>query len=435
MVKKLRFYARFIVVSLLLKKTKQVRDLTKELHRHIDEYCRIYDPPDQLEWQMVRNEISDFIQADNVVNIDSSITLKTVISNRLDVSQVPFFTETRPTRNTQQKNNHLSLQEILIIGNCQNQIKFSELSLDMFRMLQAVERETTSIVADIDGIASKAITKDLNQKKIVDSEAGQSIIQRDNPHKYLLYKPSFSQLFTYLSAAFKDLPMHGVMLVYLSADGCESFLQSNSSNRDAAPHAYRAGGVHTNSRRDGPSKTSNLNISANSNSLNRSYFRPDSSIKLEDSKEAHCVYPGDLYPFLRKPMMLIVDSSKSTAFQDIPNMFGQPFVGFFSPTMLPHGFQDKQDTSGSLFTLFLTNPLYGFCSICGIDELSSEVFYKAQHLIRVILTDIAKSFYRSKSVDQVFLQIGNDDFLRVFLLRFVFCYHAVRLHKAFKVFY
>ena len=72
MVKKLRFYARFIVVSLLLKKTKQVRDLTKDLHRHIDEYCRVYDPPDQLEWQMVRNEISDFILADSVVTIDSS---------------------------------------------------------------------------------------------------------------------------------------------------------------------------------------------------------------------------------------------------------------------------------------------------------------------------------------------------------------------------
>ena len=38
MVKKLRYYARFIVVCLLLKKMKLVRDLVRELAKHIDEY-------------------------------------------------------------------------------------------------------------------------------------------------------------------------------------------------------------------------------------------------------------------------------------------------------------------------------------------------------------------------------------------------------------
>jgi Protein SCAI len=36
---------------------------------------------------------------------------------------------------------NLSLQEILIIGNCSDQVKFSELTMDMFRMLQTLERE------------------------------------------------------------------------------------------------------------------------------------------------------------------------------------------------------------------------------------------------------------------------------------------------------
>ena len=35
----------------------------------------------------------------------------------------------------------LSLQEIVIVGNSEKQVKFSELTLDMFRMLQALERE------------------------------------------------------------------------------------------------------------------------------------------------------------------------------------------------------------------------------------------------------------------------------------------------------
>lgn len=38
MVKKLRYYARFIVVCLLLKKMKLVRELVAELEKQIQEY-------------------------------------------------------------------------------------------------------------------------------------------------------------------------------------------------------------------------------------------------------------------------------------------------------------------------------------------------------------------------------------------------------------
>ena len=45
---------------------------------------------------------------------------------------------------------------------------------------------------------------------------------RDNPHKYLLYKPSLSQLMVFLSSGFKELPPGGALLLYLSSDGCFS---------------------------------------------------------------------------------------------------------------------------------------------------------------------------------------------------------------------
>lgn len=45
---------------------------------------------------------------------------------------------------------------------------------------------------------------------------------RDNPHKYLLYKPSLSQLMVFLSSGFKELPPAGALLLYISADGCFS---------------------------------------------------------------------------------------------------------------------------------------------------------------------------------------------------------------------
>ena len=47
----------------------------------------------------------------------------------------------------------------------------------------------------------------------------QSAYKRENPHKYLLYRPSFSQLYVFLASGFKELPTSGVLLLYLSADG------------------------------------------------------------------------------------------------------------------------------------------------------------------------------------------------------------------------
>lgn len=431
MVKKLRFYARFIVVCLLLKKNKQVKDLTKELSRHIDDYVKIYDPADQLEWQLVRNEINDFIQGDCLVNVDSSVTLKKVLSNRLDISQVPMFGPYESVK----KSNGLDLQEIIIIGNSQNQIKFSELSLDMFRMLQAVEREPTSAVPDLDNEDSKKMTASLNineRGKIASiGDNTQKIIVRENPHKYLLYKPSFGQFNTYMSAAFKDLPPHGIMLLYISADGIEPNNNCIQSYMPDEATPYESGGVRTNNRRD-LNPSTNLNISNNHNSLGRSHLKSDSFSKMGVYKETHCIYPGDLYAFLRKPLFLIVDSSNSIAFQNMPNMFGQPFISVLAPISIPQVFQDRLNQNGSLFTLFLTNPLFGFCNTCNITDLAGDIFYKAQQCIRLIFTDIAKAFYRSKNVDNVFMLVSSDDFLRVFLIRFVFCYYVFRLHRGFK---
>jgi hypothetical protein len=127
MVKKLRYYARFIVVCLLLKKNKQVKDLTKDFSRQIEEYVKVYDPEDSLEWQIVKNEIIDFLKSENIVNIDPSITSKAVLSNRLNATLFPIFETISINDNQphQSETNSLRLQEILIIGNCENQVKLT----------------------------------------------------------------------------------------------------------------------------------------------------------------------------------------------------------------------------------------------------------------------------------------------------------------------
>lgn len=53
-------------------------------------------------------------------------------------------------------------------------------------------------------------------------DTGSRTLKRENPHKYLLYKPTFSQLMVFLASGFKELPANGAMLLYISADGAFS---------------------------------------------------------------------------------------------------------------------------------------------------------------------------------------------------------------------
>jgi hypothetical protein len=120
MVKKLRYLARFIVVCLLLKRTKQVKELIKEFSKEIEDYVKIYDSEDQLEWQLVRNEINDFIESDNLLGVNGEYVS---FANRLSASKTPtgvnLVAGTNPSTN-------LFLHEVVIVGNCSNQVGIHE---------------------------------------------------------------------------------------------------------------------------------------------------------------------------------------------------------------------------------------------------------------------------------------------------------------------
>ncbi|KAL5011620.1 hypothetical protein ScPMuIL_010171 [Solemya velum] len=390
MVKKLRYYARFIVVCLLLKKMKLVRDLVRELTKQIDDYTSTYEPEDQMEWNLVLGEIKAFIEAENMINVMDVDSSFIVLSHRLTPINTPPLDKGTPI--------YLTLQEILIVGNCHEQVKFSELTLDMFRMLQTLEREPqedlTTQLFDTSPAPGRPPFENGNQGS-----------RRENPHKYLLYKPTYSQLNTFLASGFKELPPNGAMLLYISADGC----LGNAKHTDDA--AYDLGGVMTNSRRD-------------SDIANRNK-RPGTL------KEMHCLHPGDLYPYTRKPLFLIIDSDNSSAFQNFANLFGQPLVCLLSPEQVPTTMQD-QHQKGNLFTLFLHSPLMAFCYVCNIIDISINMWDKCQGQIDKFMTEASRLFIRSKSLDHAYMQFIGDDFLRLLMLRFVFCYIVLILHRGFK---
>ncbi|XP_023193461.1 protein SCAI isoform X1 [Xiphophorus maculatus] len=384
-VKKLRYYARYIVVCLLLNKMDLVKVLVKELSEEIEDYTQRFNTEDQLEWNLVLQEVAAFIEADPAVVLNDNNSVL-VTSNRLQDGSVPPLEQGMVV-------GQLVLADALIVGNCNNQVKFSELTVDMFRMLQALEREPVNLATQ----TSKQATLEPNEKPA----------KRENPHKYLLYKPTFSQLYTFLSASFKELPANSVLLVYLSATGV---FPATHLDYEAGPYDF--GGVLTNTNRD----------VVNGETVQK---------RNQAQKEMHCLHPGDLFPFTRKPLFIIVDSSNSTAYKNFSNLFGQPLVCLLSPTVYPKSVQD-QSQRGSLFTLFLYSPLLGFSSVCGLSSLRRGLWENAQDFLRKVFRDIGQMLTRSRSIDQAFLQFFGDEFLRLLLIRFVFCSATLRLHKLFR---
>ncbi|KAG1714779.1 Protein SCAI [Nymphon striatum] len=387
MVKKLRYYARFIVVCLLLKKMKLVRDLVRDLTKQVEDYTSTYEPEDHMEWSIVLGEIKSFVEAENLVKVSNMDNIPLVLSHRLSLMNMP------PMENISM--GHLSLQEILIIGNCSEQVKFSELTLDMFRMLQTLEREPQEDIGQMYD-ASPAPGR-------VPFENGDHPLKRDNPHKYLLYRPTFSQFIVFLSSGFKELPPNGALLLYISADSAPPVTKYREDL------GYGNGGVVTSNKREIEH--------CNKRGLSL--------------REMHCLHPGDLYPFTRKPLFLIIDSENSYVFQNIPNLFGQPMVALMSAEITPKHLMDTHH-KGNLFTLFLHSPLTAFCFICKVSGVPITSWEKGRVNVDRFLSEAGRLITRSRGVDSSYIQFYNDDFLRLLLLRFIFCYVVMKMHKFFK---
>jgi len=388
MVKKLRYYARFIVVCLLLKKMKLVRDLVRELSKQIDEYTTTYEPEDQLEWSLVLGEIKAFIEADTIVNVLDSDSNSIVLSHRLNPLITPPV-ERSPVMT-------LSLQEVIIVGNVADQVKFSELTLDMFRMLQTLEREPQDELAQVYD-SSPAPGR-------VPIENGGVMGRRENPHKYLLYKPTLPQLQVFLASGYKELPPNGALLLYISADG------SFPVRPQPEDTGYDMGGVLMNPKRD---------------------VEPVNNKNSGQFKEHCCLFPGDLFPFTRRPTFLVIDSDNSLAFSSIPHYFDMPLVVLMSPQDVPPTFQDHAH-KGSLFTLFLHSPLSAFCFVTNIVDVPIHLWDKCLAYIDRFITEASRLLTRCRGVDPSYLNFLGDDFLRLLLCRYIFCDAVLRIHRAFK---
>jgi hypothetical protein len=203
-----------------------IKKLMDSLTGLVEDYNNTFKPNDYAEWNVVLSEISTFLQAEKkLAPVDTDGNPLPAIT-RLKIDFSPKFDKEGQPK--------LKLQEAILVGNYQNQIKFSELTLDMYRVLQSLEREPSTNggwgkekqTQQQDPTTSGVGMTGIDSKDAKDQDESQ--LRRTNPRKYLLYRPTFAQLLLYIATCFKDISENSALLLYISADGSKRQLKPDA---------------------------------------------------------------------------------------------------------------------------------------------------------------------------------------------------------------
>ncbi|XP_064944150.1 uncharacterized protein LOC103969145 isoform X4 [Musa acuminata AAA Group] len=318
----------------------------------------------------------------------------------------------------------LRLRDALLASYRRNEIKFAELSLDTYRMVQCLEWEPSGSSYQLfrkEPYENGAFSDQSGASGLIDINLAADLMDPDlppNPRKAVIYHPSVSQFLAVTATICEELSSDSILLIYISASGktdCSVASHKNvngkSTDSSKANHAPQASWKRDSSPSQ-PATDDKLYSSTN----------PGSYLCL-GAQGSNNLYPDDLVPFTRKPLFLIIDSDSSRAFKTIHGAER----GEASALLLSHEkplsvSETDLTSSGSQFTYFLTAPLQAFCQLVGLSpDVEADIYSNAESLLSSALAEWEVTLCTSKSLDRVWAQVLTDPFLRRLILRFIFC--------------
>uniref|UniRef100_A0A7N0TIP3 Protein SCAI n=1 Tax=Kalanchoe fedtschenkoi TaxID=63787 RepID=A0A7N0TIP3_KALFE len=428
--KQLRFLARFLMVCLLLNRREMVHQLVKQLKMLVDDCKRTFQESEFKEWKIVVQEIFRFLKADTSFMNMRPLRYSVVLDPHPDsLSQNASCTRS------------LKLRDAILCSYHHNEVKLSELTLDAFRMLQCLEWEPSGSFFQEAGLkVSQNGTP--GPSRISYSQDLTDITLPPNPRKAVLYRPSVTHFMALLATMSEELPLDGILLVYLStsARGGQALStplglgigvdNTDSIIRNFQYHNIKYGGNH-----GSPYSFSSDNRNTSTRQSDgdcRSNFTGGLQLGSRGTSGINCIYPCDLSPFTRRPLFLIIDSDRSEAFKIIKGQErGEPAAILLSPSCsVPNVSESGRHSYGSLFTIFLTAPLQAFCQLlgCSTSEIDMDMYNKAEELLSSSINEWGTLLATSDTLDMVWAQILHDPFLRRLLLRFIFCRAVLTLY-------
>ncbi|KAM0010631.1 putative protein SCAI [Helianthus debilis subsp. tardiflorus] len=403
--KQLRFLARFLTVCLVLNRREMVRQLVNQLKMLVAESKRAFPENDFKEWKRVIRDLTKFLKVDtafmNIWPLRYSVVLD------LDPDCLPRVACIK---------RNLKLRGAILCSYHPNEVKFSELTTDNFRMLQCLEWEPSGSFYQSSEIPSAGSTR-INHysHEITDHTLPQ------NPRKALLYHPSTTHLIAVLATMCEELPADGILLIYISASGSGVHASISPS------HIGNVGDTENVSNTIRSDTVTTLPSCSACDTLTSSLdYSGGLNLGPGANGGINTIDPSDLLPFTRRPLFLIIDSDNSKAFQAINRAEkGEPVAILLSPALsFPlHGAIDPPLPSGSQFTSFLTVPLQAFVILLGFSgsDIQTENLNKAQKILSSSLNKWGEMLASSDTIHPVWAQVLGDPFLRRLLLRFIFC--------------
>ncbi|KAH7566872.1 hypothetical protein JRO89_XS08G0247200 [Xanthoceras sorbifolium] len=432
--KELRFYARFLLVSLILNRTDMLNLLVDRFTHLVDDCKSNFRETNFREWKLVVQEIVRFMKAD------------TAFTNIRPLRYCAMF-DSHPTSLPYVARFHakkvLKFKDAILTSYHRNEVKFAELTLDTYRMMQCLEWEPTGSLYQ-----KRPVVYNDHSGASIDHSGASGVIDLNfaadltdptlppNPRKSVLYRPSVTHLIAVIATICEELPPESIALIYLSASGKAGI--SNVSQLENSGGSRKSSNNKVVSRISHKQNSSTPEYHINGKKESSDYYENYLWFGPRGNGGPNNLYPGDIIPFTRRPLFLIIDSDDSHAFKAgstyMPTYLGKVLQGaergetaalLLSP--LRPAFKDPSsaDTTqnGSQFTFFLTAPLQAFCQMVGITSSDSDSDFSsdAEKIISTSFSEWEVILCTSTSLDLVWAQVLSDPFLRRLILRFIFC--------------
>ncbi|KAL6846671.1 hypothetical protein ACP4OV_024119 [Aristida adscensionis] len=407
--KHLRFLARFLLVALLLaRRSDTVPRLAADIRTLLEDSKKAFQEAEYKEWKHVVQEILRFLRA------DSHFMNMRPLRYSYAFDQPP---DTLPAVPPTVKRRGLVLSDAILSSYYHNEVKFTDVTIDVFRMFQCLEWEPCGSFALTNGYSAHDESGQ-NQPNLLKDLRDAAL--PPNPLKTTLHRPSVTHFLTVLATKCEELPSNGLMLIYLSATG-----------------EVRPSGFCPDTSEKVVSNLSKFEISSSSRASSNEDGEPCLWLGCRETEGSNCIYPCDLIPFTRRPLFLVIDSSVSYAFKagSIHGAErGETTAMLLSPSSRSSvaGFSgDSTRHSGSQFTMFLTAPLQAFCFLIGNNgmDIDRGAYNKAEELLSSSLNEWAMTLVSSSSLHPVWVEVLGDPLLRRLLLRFIFCRATLSLFK------
>ncbi|XP_062148452.1 uncharacterized protein LOC133857268 [Alnus glutinosa] len=424
--KELRFYARFLLVSVILNRTEMVEALVDRFKALVDDSKAAFRETNFKEWRQVVQEIVRFMEVDTAfMNVRPLRCCVVFDSHQASLPYVARFHAKKV----------LKFQDSLLTSYHRNEVKFAEFTLDTFRMLQCLEWEPSGSFYQKRPVESNGNGTSIDHSGasgLIDINLAADMTDPTlppNPRKAILYRPSVTHLLAVMATICEELPPDSVMLVYLSASGkpghnnvtqMESFGGSRKSSKNKVTSQYSQ-----------EQKSSMPELSTNHKGESSSYDDGYMWFGSRGNGGSNNLYPGDIIPFTRRPLFLIIDSDNSHAFKVLHGSErGEAAALLLSP--LKPAFKNPSDVdiskNGSQFTFFLTAPLPAFCKMVGLSlDTDADVYNDAEKILSTAFSEWEVILCTSTSMDIVWAQVLNDPFIRRLILRFIFCRSVLSL--------